>query len=54
MTLQSNNNKHHSYESVDTSLQDICYKQETYLFMELGKNKDNYFQILFYRQLNST
>lgn len=48
MTLQSNNNKHHSCESADTSLQDICHKQKAHLFMELGKNKDNYFQIPFY------
>lgn len=45
---------HHSCESVDTSLQDICHPQKAHLFPELGKNKDNDFQIPFYCQLNST
>ena len=43
-----------THESVDTSLQDICHQQKAHLFMELGKNKDNDFQIPFYCQLNST
>lgn len=60
MMLQSNNNNnnhdnnnmHHLYESVDTSLEDICHQQN--LFPELGKNKDNDLQITFYCQLKTT
>lgn len=57
MMLQSNNNNnnmHHLYESVDTSLEDICHQQKAYLFPELGKNKDNDLQITFYCQLKTT